>query len=54
MAAHALLKTEFTKGNKCHNLMSRLIKESDANITLLSYYIKIFVNKYPVGKTSGR
>ena len=25
MAAHARLKIEFTEGDKCHNLMSRLI-----------------------------
>ena len=26
MAAHARLKNEFTEGDKCHNLMSRLIR----------------------------
>ena len=28
IAAHACLKIKFTEGNKCHNLMSRLISDN--------------------------
>ena len=47
IAAHACLKIEFTEGDKCHNLMSRLINNDIFNLVYqvckqLSFFAKMY------------